>query len=158
MISKEYLEKINPNKDTYNAKYSEGTYKFLSKNKNKDVKIYFRKKDKIDGKLLEFNPTNVYSTQIYFMYEVNGDWLGTPWVNIMQNKYQVMDYTNFDRDEFEDITDTFLDTYLKIGRCMFDNKHINFLLGKDHAYVSNEERFTEKDGHKTCLWCGFQFA
>lgn len=156
MINKEYLKKINPNKLEYEAKYSEGTYKFLSKNKNKDIKIFWRKRSGIDGRIIEFNPEDVCSPQVYFIYEQNGDLLGTSWSSIMWNKYKVMDYTGWDREEFEDITDIFLDTYLRIGRCMFDSEHINFMLGKNHSYVTKEERFKTIDGIKKCRWCGIE--
>lgn len=38
MITKEYLEQINPDKIPYNPKYSWGTYSFLKKYKNKVLK------------------------------------------------------------------------------------------------------------------------
>jgi hypothetical protein len=154
MISKEYLKQINPNKKIYEAKYSEGTYKFLTKYKNKDIRIYWNKRSMVDGSLVEFNPLDVYSTHVYFMYEQNGDLFGTTWTNIMWNKYRVMDYSCWNRNEFEDITDIFLNTYLKIGRCMFDSEHINFMLGQNHSYVSKEERFEIVDDKRKCKWCG----
>jgi len=158
MISKEYLNQINPNQNPYNAKYSEGTYRFLSKNKNKDVKVYWRKKSYINGEITEFKTNNIrfYPTQIYFMYDLCGDWLGTSWTNIMRNKYKVMDYSYFDKNEFEDISEFFFSKYLRIGRCLFDQEHINFLLGKDYNYVIKEERFEFIDGVKKCKWCGLQ--
>ena len=157
MLSKEYLNNINPNQNPYNAKYSHGTYRFLFNNKNKDIKVYWKKTSYIDGEVTDFNKNNIrfYPTQIYFMYESNGDWLGVSWTRIMQNKYKVSDYTCFmSEDEFEDITEFFFSEYLRIGRCLFDQKHINFLLGKDYNYVTKEERFETVDGIKKCRWCG----
>jgi len=157
MLSKEYLNQINPNQNPYNGKYSHGTYRFLFNNKNKDIKVYWKKTNYIDGEVTDFNQNNIrfYPTQIYFMYESNGDWLGVSWTIIMQNKYKVSDYTCFmSEDEFEDITEFFFSEYLRIGRCLFDQKHINFLLGKDYNYVTKEERFETVDGIKKCRWCG----
>lgn len=157
IIIKEYLKQINPNQDKniYNAKYSEGTYRWLNKYKKKDIKIYWNKRSPVDGKITEFDFKNVaaYPTQIIFCYEEFGDLFGTQWNTIMRNSYKVVDYCLW-KDNFEDITDVFLKEYLKIGRCLFDKEHINFVLGKDHAYVKDEERFEYINGIKKCKWCG----
>ena len=155
MLSKEYLNQINPNQNPYNAKYSQGTYKFLSKNKNKDIKVYWKKTNSIDGETTDFNINNIrfYPTQIYFMYEVNGDLLGVSWIRVMHSMYKFMDYSYFGREDFEDITEFFFNKYLRIGRCLFDKEHINFLLGEDYNYVTEEERFEIVNGVKKCKWC-----
>ena len=156
MITKEYLKTINPKQQSYNPKYSQGTYTFLHKNKNKDIKIYWLNKNYVTGNIIAFNKRAIkfYPTQIYFMYKVNGDWLGTSWTNIMRNKYKVYDYSSWEMNEFEDITEWFFNEYSKIGRCLFDREHINFLLGENHNYVGEEGRFETVDGVKYCRWCG----
>ena len=156
MLTKEFIKNINPKQNPYNTKYSEGTYKFFNKYKSKDLKIYWNKRSRFDGKITEFNAENIsfYPTQIYFMYEELGDLYGTTWSQVMQNKYKVSDYTHWDRNDFQDITEWFCNTYLKIGRCIFDNEHTNFLLGQNHGYVGDEERFEIIDEVKKCKWCG----
>lgn len=155
MITKDFVEKVNPKQKTYNPKYSEGTYKFLHKNKNNNIKVYWRKKNNISGSVTNFDSSEMkfYPTQVYFMYEVNGDWLGTSWTNIMRNEYKVMDYSSFEMVEFEDITDWFIAEYVKVGRCLFDREHINFLLGENYEYVTDDQRFEVVDGVKKCRWC-----
>ena len=71
----------------------------------------------------------------------------------MQNKYGIQDYTYMIND-FQDITEIFLSKYLEIGRCVFDTTHNNFLLGENHGYVGDENRFEIVDGIKKCKWCG----
>jgi len=156
MIDKQFLQLINPKSKPYNPKYSQGTYAFLHKNINKDIKIYWLNKNYVTGNITTFNRKAIkfYPTQIYFMYKINGDWLGTSWTKIMRNEYQVVDFSSWEMNEFEDITEWFCDEYVKIGRCLFDRGHTNFLLGENHNYVSNEERFEIVDGVKYCKWCG----
>ena len=154
MIDKEFLQLVNPKIIPYNPKYSEGTYTFLYRNRNKGVKIYWKKKNNFSGDIVNFNPSEVCSPQVYFMYKENGDWFGVSWYRIMSNEYKVLDYSSFEMDGFEDITDWFCDEYIKIGRCLFDVTHSNFLLGENHDYVSNEERFEMINGIKKCRWCG----
>jgi len=156
MINKEFLKQINPKTKPYNPKYSQGTYTFLHKNRNKDIKIYWRKRNNFSGDIITFNKKAIkfYPTQIYFMYKINGDWLGTSWTKIMRNEYQVMDYSNWEMNEFEDITEWFCEEYIKIGRCLFDTTHSNFLLGENNEYVGVENRFEVINGVKFCRWCG----
>ena len=155
MIDKLYLKQINPNqnKNTYNPKYSEGTYKFLNKYKKKDIKVYWKKKNNWDGKETDFSFDKVCTPQVFFIYEENSDYFGASWSQAMQNKYGIKDYT-YMISEFDDITDIFLDKYLKIGRCVFDTTHLNFMLGENHNYVGDENRFETIDGIKKCKWCG----
>lgn len=153
-MNKEFLQLINPNVKPYNPKYSEGTYKFLHRNKDKDVKAYWKKKNNIDGDIVAFNSSNIYSSQIYFMYRENGDWFGISWQRIMSNEYKVLDYSSFEMDDFEDITEWFCEVYLRVGRCLFDTAHVNFLLGENHNYVTEEERFQVVESVKYCRWCG----
>jgi len=156
MLNKEFLKAINPKQQPYNPKYSEGTYKFLHKNKNKDIKIHWRKRNNFSGDIVAFDPSKIkfYSTQVCFMYKENGNWFGTSWANIMRNEHKLYDYSDWDREEFEDITEWFCDEYLRIGRCLFDSVHTNFLLGENHNYVNDSERFEIVDGIKYCRWCG----
>ena len=155
MITNDFRKQVKPKQIPYNAKYSEGTYAFLNKYKNKDLKVYWKNTSQFDGSVLELNQNNLYTTQVYFMYEETGDLYGARWSNIMHNDYRIMDYTCWDKNEFEDITEWFCETYLKIGRCLVDSSHNNFLLGKDHGYVTKEERFDNLiDGVKKCKWCG----
>ena len=155
MISKEYLNQINPNVIPYNPKYSWGTYSFLKKYKNKDIKVYWMKRNSINGKIIEFNKdSDLLFTRIYFCYNINGDFLGTSWRNICYNKYTLYDYTHYDKEWFVDITKWFMNKYLKIGRCMIDTTHINFIINKDHSYVEDEDRFEFIFGMKNCKWCG----
>ncbi len=158
MINKEYLNKINPKQEVYDSKYSEETYKFLNKNKTKDIKVYWHKKSLIgliDGSYTAFNPDEIelHPTQIYFIYKSQGDWLGISWIEIMSNNYKVLDYSDCDRTDYIDVTEWFYKKYLEIGRCIFDKKHYNFLLGENYNYVKEEERFDVIDGIKKCRWC-----
>lgn len=156
MITKDFIKQINPKQQIYNAKYSEGTYKFLNKYKDKDFKIYYNKQNRFDGNIIEFNQYKItfYPTQIYILYEEFGDLLGTTWTAIMRNNYQLHDYTHWDRNNFQDITEWFCENYLKVGRCLVDTEHTNFLLGEKHAYVTNDERFEIVNNIKKCKWCG----
>ena len=43
----------------------------------------------------------------------------------------------------------FFSEYEKIGRCLFDKDHRDFM-------ENNEGRFDEKDGFKKCGWCGWE--
>jgi len=154
MINKEFLQAINPKEKPYNPKYSEGTYTFLHRNRNKDVKVYWKKKDNINGDIVSFDPSDIRSPQIYFMYRENGDWFGVSWYRIMSNKYKVLDYSSFEMDGFDDITEWFCNEYIRVGRCLFDSNHINFLLGENNDYVGEHNRFEIIDGVKSCRWCG----
>jgi len=156
MITKEFLKAINPKSNPYNPKYSQGTYTFLHKNINKDIKIYFKNRNNITGNIITFNIRAIkyYPTQIYFMYKTDYKWQGISWFKIMSNKYETMDYSSLEMKEFEDITDWFCSEYIKIGRCLFDIEHINFLLGENHNYVGEKNRFETVDGIKKCKWCG----
>lgn len=154
MITSEFLKTINPNSKPYNPKYSEGTYTFLNRNKNKDVKVYRKKRDNINGAIVDFDPDDIRTPQIYFMYRENGDWFGASWYRIMSNEYKVLDYSSFEMDGFEDITEWLCEEYSKVGRCLFDTSHINFLLGENHDYVGEENRFEVINGVKSCRWCG----
>lgn len=153
ILSKKYLQQINPKQKIYNAKYSQGTYNFLKKHQNKDITIYWDSEDNLSGCNIEFNENKISSRQILFCFHnKNEEIFGTCWMNIMVNKYQLYDYS-YQNDTFQDITNWFFDNYLKIGRCLFDDNHVNFLLGENHNYVKDEERFNIINGHKTCKWC-----
>lgn len=140
MITKEYLEQINPNVESYNPKYSWGTYIFLKRHNNRDIKVYWKKYSGFDGEEVKFNKDNLLLHHVYFCFKSDGDLLGTTWQRICWNKYVLMDYSNYE-DIFEDITDWFFEEYLRIGRCLIDTEHNNFLINKDHSYVQDEDRF-----------------
>ena len=153
MLSKEFLKQINPKqKDSYNPKFSEGTYKFLNRYKKKDIKVYWKRTSNWSGKETEFTFNRVSTPQVFFIYEENSDYFGASWNQVMQNKYGIFDYT-YQISDFEDITEIFLSKYLEIGRCVFDTTHNNFLLGENHNYVGDENRFEIIDGIKKCKWC-----
>jgi len=153
MITKEFLKEINPKQKSYNPKYSEGTYKFL--NDNNLIKVFWNKVSRINGEITNFDPSKIkfYPTQIYFIFDTTKSWLGTSWTNIMSNKYKLYSYEGLERN-FKDITEWFCEEYLRIGRCLFDREHTNFLLGENHNYVSDDERFEMLKGIKKCKWCG----
>lgn len=169
----EFVNKIKP-KENYSDKYSLLLYKFLYKNRNKfpfkyDFKILYDATTdcfspsfpKVQNMLIGGLPINE-EPHTFFGNRINSIicdtskeiWCFNPWS---------VSYHGGKTPEIINITDWFIETYIKIGRCLFDPEHCDFIMNPETRYSyditksdvnSRTFSFYCPDTIKICNWCG----
>lgn len=124
---------IKPKNTKVSDKYSANLYKYFKKNPNSRV---FKPKDKNNGS----------PTKIVFGNIVHDKIICSLMSNILRYGFPYILYLK--ADEYEDITKTFMDEYIRSGRCVWDKAHNGWLQG-------SKDRFTyTNENERVCNWCG----
>jgi hypothetical protein len=146
------LKLIKPKKKGESDKYSYNLYKLLS-NLDKEkllhqTKIYWLHHSRWDGEHLPFDPKNLNIRQLILTpYDTHS--VGYFMDSVLHKGTKAERYAlPYKKEKMMDITQWFIDTYAKIGRCIFDYKHIGWFYGDENRYKNINEN------HKECNWCG----
>lgn len=146
------LKLIKPNKKDESDKYSNNLYKVLSRlDKEKllhQTKIHWLHHSRWDGEYLPFDPKNLNIGQL--IVSPYGDHnVGYFMDSILYKGTRAERFAlPYKKEEMTDITQWFIDTYTKIGRCVFDYNHTG-------RFYGDGNRYKNIDGdHKECNWCG----
>lgn len=151
------LNEIKPKVKSKSDKYSWNLYRFLNKLfKDKDEGKYIQKRleihwlhsSRLDGSYLEFNPDDLNIVQMIILPTGKGN-SGSFYsmASILREGRAERFALPFKWEkEMTNITDCFFDTYKRDGRCIFDRKHIGWMLG-------TEDRFTYVNNTRKCNWC-----
>lgn len=154
------LLKIKPVGSDENGKYNKKLYNMLRKlNNNKKgtckVKVWFNTKSRWDGSHIEYHK-NIHrelgiKRQIIIDPSgqlVSGYFLGE---SLDKNNPTRWSLCTFHPNHMIDITEWFFNTYIQIGRCMFDKDHYDF----DNSY--NQRYHIINKNSRKCRYCGEHF-
>lgn len=169
-----FVSKIK-SKENYSDKYSLLLYKFLYKNRNKfpfkyDFKILY------DATTNSFNPSFPKVQNMYIgglpLEEEPHTFFGNRINSIICNTSKEIwcmhlwstSYHGGKTPQIINITEWFIENYIKIGRCLFDPHHTDFMMNTESRYTelllpnyvelaNRGEQITDQNT-KHCNWCG----
>jgi hypothetical protein len=153
------LNQIKPKVKGRSDKYSWNLYNFLNKlYKNKDDGKYIKNQMEIvwlthsrwDKEHLEFDPNNLNKglSQLLIIplgiencrsfYSLNA---------VLRDGKSERFALAWKKENLVNITDWFIETYIRDGRCIFDRNHNGWMQGTNN-------RFTYVNNTRKCNWCG----
>ncbi|MBU7315989.1 hypothetical protein [Paenibacillus oleatilyticus] len=161
ILDNDFLQKIRPNSNDENGKHNRKLYnlfKGISKRKNNNleqIKIWFNAKSRWDGSHIEFHK-NIHKEQNILrqvMIDPDGQMISGYFLMdaLRKNKPTRFSLCTFLPNHMIDVTDWFLNTYIRIGRCMFDSEHYDF----NNQY--NNRYYIINKNNRKCRWCGEHF-
>jgi len=128
------INDIKPKTQGKSDKYSWNLYAYLKKNRGTHRILWDNSKDK------QLNPMYIYVLQ---------GTIGRSLQSIMWNvRGDTYCYSAFPLDTYADITDTFWESYVAKGRCVFLSHSHPWIQGDEHRYTMLD------DDTKVCQWCG----
>lgn len=148
---KQFLKSIKPTHKE-SDKFSWNLYKWCKKNcKHQIPKVYFSHWSNWDGSYLEKGWNK--SGQIFISHFEDAEYISAQYLSNIFGTTKggagnAMFAVNKKRFQLEEVTEEFWKTYLKIGRCMFDEKHIGWWVGEENRYTIINKN------SKRCNWCG----
>jgi len=150
IVTDDFLNKIKPKIKGVSDKYTWNLYKILSKYKNKNIEIYYRNICEYQDRELNFpqddlSPNNVILSTRETKDDLIGDKL---MITMREGKFTEFWLNNYKHNHYK-ITDDFFNTYFKIGRCLLDPLHYDFMR-------NSEDRFNENENTRICNWCGMK--
>lgn len=126
---------IKPKNVKTSDKYSANLYKYFKKNPNSRV---FKSKNK----------NNISSTEILIGKANDEAITGTTLSHILTDDFKKWYILYSEYGEYEDVTENFMNDYIRIGRCIWDKTHSGWVMG-------DEKRFTYTNkNERVCNWCG----
>lgn len=129
------IYKIKPKNINKSDKYSANLYKYFKENPNSRV---FKSK----------NVDNRSATKI-LIGEANEEAItGTTLNHILTDNFNKWYMLYSEYGEYEDFTETFINEYIRIGRCVWDEEHSGWMRGDDNRFNYNNEN------ERICNWCG----
>lgn len=129
------LKKIKPRLIRKSDKYSSNLYKYLKLYPNSRV---YKSVD-IDNRT---------AMKIVVGHKNNEAITGTTLDHILASNMYRHYWLYSEYGEYEDITEQFMNDYIRIGRCLWDKDHKGWMNG-------DEERFSYiNDDERVCNWCG----
>lgn len=160
-IKADILPYIKPLGKDENGKYNKKLYNLLKQMsndeyQNKQLRIYFNPKSWWDDSIVSFHK-NIHkeikclTRQIKLSPHGHNE-IGYSLMDALsKNKPERYSWIMHKPDGFVDITEWFFDTYIKMGRCMFETKHYDF------ENKHNQRYYIINRNHRKCRWCGEHF-
>lgn len=148
LITKELLNQIKPKERGKSDKFSWNFYKILNKYKGKDIKFYHSNICNHKEIPITYSKDTLLVINIFVSVAEYGNYLvgNTLGLVLREGKFQEFQLMNYKLNH-TDITEEFINTYLEIGRCLFDASHNGWI-------QYDKERFTVNGVERTCNWCG----
>jgi hypothetical protein len=153
------INQIKPKVKGQSDKYSWNLYNFLNKlYKKRDVGKYIKNQMEIvwltnarwNGEHIEFDPNNLNKglNQLLIIPLGIENCRSFYSMNSIMREGKAMEFALvWKKEELVNITDWFIENYIKDGRCVFDRNH-------DRWMQYTENRFTYVNSTRKCNWCG----
>lgn len=146
---------IKPKQKNKSDKYSWQLYRYFEKNELSlgNIRVIYSKENIFNGESIELDKNKLNTNQIWIgNYEADGLWfhgnaIGTI-IGCSREKYTVFANPWLKNKEIIDITDWFINEYIKIGRCIWDKSHTGWLKDDDNRFTYID------DNNRKCNWCG----
>lgn len=160
-IKNDILPFIKPITKDENGKYNKKLYNLLKKMsndqyQNRQFRVYFKPTSWWDGTEITFHK-NIHKEVSSIIRQINLSPYGhkesgySLMESLQKNKPERYSWIMHNPNKFIDITNWFFDTYIKMGRCMFDRNHYDF----DNEH--NQRYYIINKNHRKCRWCGEHF-
>lgn len=152
-----YIKQCKPKEKGKSDKYSWNLYRYFERNPEMCKVHYHNYTDKYNEKTREFEKVfkafdvkdfNVRNIMVSYKNKYDNAMHGKYVTTICgdsKDRYQNVCLLSH-KDEWEDITEIFWESYIKYGRC--------FLFGHDAWLTNEEDRFTYVNNTRKCNWCG----
>lgn len=126
---------IKPKNVKTSDKYSSNLYKYFKE--NPDVRV-FKSKNKNNRSVTEILIGNSNKEAV----------TGTTLRHILIDDFKQWYILYSEYGEYEDITKTFMSEYIRIGRCVWDTTHDNWMIDSKNRFTNTNEN------ERVCNWCG----
>lgn len=115
----------------------------------KNINVYWYPLNRMLGKSVSFeNRNEIILPHVIFAGMNDRRMIGTSWESIVQADYRLRRYDVNEMKKLEVITDWFTEQYVKIGKCLYDPMHHDFM-------VDSKKRYSVIDENKRqCKYCG----